>query len=143
MQHGNVRHYVFASLLTRDRFLLVVVILLGVFGTLGTLGIGNTVVNATTLSVSTTGTDSGTCGTSGTPCHTIQKAVDNAAAGTYIEQVSIAKSLTFTGAGHGVEGTIIKASTITALSPTAVVVIGTQEVTITGTDSQPGTRHGG
>jgi len=126
MQHVNVKaqHHVLASLLARGRFLLVAAILLGAFGAFGTLGIGNAVVNAATLSVATTGTDSNTCGASGTPCLTIQQAVNNAAsgdtvsvaAGTYIGQVAIAKNLTLTGAGQGLGGTIIKAPTAAGLT---------------------------
>jgi hypothetical protein len=65
--------------------------------------------NAATLFVSVNGLDSPTCGTSASPCLTIQYAVDNRAAngdtvaisaGVFTEEVSISIPLTVSGAGE-------------------------------------------
>jgi hypothetical protein len=88
--------------------------LLAVVGALALCGLGASAASAsTTRYVSTSGTDNATCD-SANPCRTVQHAVDVAgpgdtvriAAGTYTEQVLIAKNLTVLGAG--IDSTTIK-----------------------------------
>src|SRR5262245_6868259 len=65
------------SLLALD----VSLVIAGVIGVLSLLGRGEVAYAAANRYVATTGTDSGTCTSSGSPCRTIQYAVDQAAAG--------------------------------------------------------------
>jgi hypothetical protein len=71
-----------------------------------------TLAAGTSRYVATTGTDTGDCSNVGTPCETIQYAIDQAAsgdavsvaAGTYSEIVEVTESITLQGARAGVDG---------------------------------------
>lgn len=83
------------------------------------LGLGGVVsADPGTVYVATTGTDGPTCGTVGSPCRTIQYAIDNravagdtinVAAGTYTENVRVEKRVTIQSQ-NGASGTIVDGS---------------------------------
>ena len=95
--------------------------------------------------VSTGGTDNGSCGSSASPCRTIQYAIGRAGsggtvsvqAGTYNEHVSINSNLTLRGAGAG--GTIIDGG---STGPHVVAILG-GNVTISGITIQHGVGQNG
>jgi len=79
---------------------------------------------AATLYVSTAGSNAGNCQTVGTPCQTITYALSQAAAagdsidiaaGTYTEELTIAKSVVLNGAGMA--STLIKAPAVLTTNP--------------------------
>ncbi|MHB1356869.1 MAG: beta strand repeat-containing protein [Anaerolineae bacterium] len=98
------------SRFTLAGFVLVLSLIL-VISVMGLLGLDLPGVRAAgnTIYVSTTGTDTGTCGTSGSPCRTIAMAIFRAsdgdiisiAAGTYSENLQVYINLSFVGASAG------------------------------------------
>ena len=105
---------------------------------------------ASTLNVSTTGTDSGTCGPTADPCLTVQQAVDNAASGDTISigfgvfkgQVVVGGSKTLTLVGQGRSSTSI-AATDTQLPTTFTQSTGSvhRPIVLANTGSAVTLRH--
>lgn len=103
-------------------------------------GLASAWAGAAQLYVAPGGTDSGTCQVMATPCQTIAYALSqaavsgdtiNIAAGTYVEQLSVSKSVTLSGAGAG--STVIAAPATLAINAaipgsggdrTAIVFVG-------------------
>jgi hypothetical protein len=93
--------------------------------------------NAVPLYVATTGADAGNCQTVGTPCLTVAYALTqaaasgdtiNIAAGTFVEELTINKSVTLTGAGANT--TIIKAPAALTVNAAVPPGSGGQATTI-------------
>ena len=92
---------------------------------------------AATLYVATSGTNAGTCQISGSPCLTVTYALSqaaaagdtiNVAAGTYVEEVTVAKSVVVNGAGMA--STIIKAPLVLTTNPAVPGGTPAQQTTI-------------
>jgi Right handed beta helix region len=93
--------------------------------------------HAVPLYVATTGSDAGNCQTIGTPCLTVSYALTqaaasgdtiNIAAGTFVEELTINKSVTLTGAGAN--STIIKAPAALTVNAAVPPGSGGQATTI-------------